>query len=66
MSGFRGGGVSLRVVRESADSVELSVESDRVGVLQREDFDGGVSTSAFSPGMHVTVAREAAVRFTVR
>lgn len=63
VSGFRNGGISLRVVQESAQSVEVTVESERMGVLERDDFDGGASTGPFTPGMRVTLARDAAARF---
>ena len=66
VSGFRNGGVALRVVRESLESVELSIESTEAGTLERDEFDGGVSTSTLTPGMRVTMARDAAARFRVR
>lgn len=67
VSGFRdpGARMSLRVVEESSESVELAVEPAEAGAysLVRDALDGGTSTEAFTPGMHVTLARDAAARF---
>lgn len=65
--GFRDAGarVSLQVVEESSESVELGVAPAEAGAysLVRESFDGGTSTEAFTPGMHVRLGRAEAARF---
>lgn len=67
VSGFPGPRVSLRVLNETPESIELAVEPEKVGAysLRRDELDGGVSTSPFTVGMRVVMPSDRAARFSL-